>query len=309
MRRFLIFAAIASLVLVGALAFLDQPVRAASRRPLAPVEAQRLHSFAADSDSAQWLVSALDAVGISTRLDPSQLDEFRSLGTDEIFLLRYLAEYGITPQESRALESVGVQMTLSDRTTMNAFHWAALADEVVVGEVAEVHGNPDGPYHTYVDLNVFRHLKDTSGERPGRMTGTLLRTGPRKHAAGGDVHVVDAMDEPNLKSGEHVVLFLSRVPLNLISHLASTLANASGELPRGFAEEYGSLREQLALLDAPQDPEIVLAYKIVQDKAVLKVRAYRAAGPYDVVDLDQLTTRIERIAAVQEAVRAATGAR
>jgi len=309
MRRFLVFATLAGLVFIGAQAFLEQPVRAASRRPLAPAEAQRLQSFAADSDTAQWLVSALDAVGVSSRLDQSQLDQFRALGTDEVFLLRYLAEYGITPEESQALESVGVEMALSDPTAMDVFQWAALADEVVVGEVAEVRGNPDGPYHTYVDLDVFDHLKDAGGERPDRVTGTLLRSGPRAHAVGGDVHVVDAMDEPDLKPGERVVLFLSRVPLNLISHLASTLANSGGELPAGFAEEYGSLQEQLALLDAPQDSEVVLAYKVVQDKAVLKVRAYRVAGPYDVIDLDQLTARIDRIAAVQEAVRAAADAR
>lgn len=309
MRKLLVLAALAGLVFVGAQAFLEQPARAATRRPLAPTEAQRLHSFAADSDTALWQVSALNAVGISTRLDQRQLDAYRALGTDEIFLLRYLAEYGVTPEESQALEAVGVEMALSDVTQMNVYHWAALADQVVTGEVVEVRGNPEGPYHTYVDLDVDRHLKDASGELPTRVTGTLLRTGPRVHAAGGDVHVMDAMDEPNLKPGERVVLFLSRVPLNLISNLASTLANGGGELPAGFAEEYGSLEENVALLDEPRDSEIVLAYKVVQDKAVLKLRAYRTATDYDVVDLDQLTARVGRIAAAQEAVRAAGGAR
>lgn len=310
MRKFLVFAALAGLVVVGAQAFLDQPARAASRRPLTPAEAQRLHSFAADFDTAQWQVAALDAVGVSTKLDQRQLDYYRTRGADESFVLRYLAEYGITPEESAALEAVGVKMALADPTTMDVFHWAALADQVVTGEVAEVRGNLAGPYHTYVDLDVDRHLKDAGGDRLGRVTGTLLRSGPRLHAAGGDVHVMDAMDEPNLKPGERVVLFLSRVPLSLISHLSSTLANNGGSLPAGFAQEYGSLGDLVGALDAPPaEPEIVLAYKIVQDKAVLKARAYRMPGPYDVIDLAQLTSRVERIAEVQQAVRAADGAR
>ncbi len=309
MKKYLVFAAVAGLVFVGAQAFLEQPARAASRRPLAPAEVQRLHSFAADFATARWQVAALDAVGVSTKLDQRQLDYYRARGADETFVLRYLAEYGVTPEESKALEAVGVRMALSDPTTMDVFHWAALAEQVVTGEVTEVRGNPAGPYHSYVDLDVERHLKDASGDRLGRVTGPRLRSGPRLHAAGGDVHLMDAMDEPNLKPGERVVLFLSRVPLGLTVHLASTLANTGGGLPAGFAAEYGAMGELLGVLDDPAEPEIVLAYKIVGDQAVLKTRAYRVPGPYDVIDLAQLTSRVERIAAVQEAVHAAGRAR
>lgn len=293
-------------VLVGAAvasanAFLNPtPPRAASRRPLDPGEVQRLRD--SGPETAGWRAQALEAVGVSSKLNRQQLDWFRQRGAEETYLLRYLAEYGVTPEESEALEAEGVQMALPDPTQMHAFHWAALADQVVLGQIQEVRGNPPGPYHTYIDFNVERHLKDSAGRRTERVTGVLLRSGPRYHAAGADTHEVEAYDEPELKPGERVVAFLSRRPLNLVSHLASTLANSGGRLPDTFEREYGTLGDLVRVLEAPKELEVVLAYKIVRDKAVLKSRALRAPGPYDVIDLSELTTRIERIAAAQERV-------
>lgn len=293
--------AFAGVAFASANAFLQPtPPRAASRRPLDPAEVQRMRTFS--PDTADWKARALDSVGVSSRLNRKQLDWFRERGAEETYLLRYLAEYGVTPEESEALEAEGVQMALPNPTQMHVFHWAALADQVVLGRVEELRGNPPGPYHTYVDLGVERHLKAAGGRRPERVTGVLLRTGPRYHAAGADTHQVEAYDEPDLKPGERVVLFLSSRPLNLVSHLASNLANHGGALPGAFEREYGTLGDLVRVLESPQELEVVLAYKVVRDKAVLKARALRAPGPYDVIDLSELTARIERIAAAQERV-------
>jgi hypothetical protein len=303
MKKVLVCAVVAGLALIGGQAFLTQPPRASLRRPLAAAEVQRLR--AASPNAGEWKVRALEAVGVSSKLDSRQLDYFRRLGTEETYLLRYLAEYGVTPEESEALAAEGVQMALSDPSQMDVFHWAALADTVVAGEVEDVRGNPAGPYHTYVDVRVERRLKQRSGAPLDGVTGALLRTGPRLHAEGGDVHHAEAMDEPNLKSGEKVVVFLSREPISLVSQLATALANHGGTLPERFESEFGSHRDLVRALDTPIDLEVVLAYKIVGDQAVIKAPAYRVPTPYDVIDLATLTSRIERIAAAQERARPA----
>jgi hypothetical protein len=300
MRKLLIVVAVAGLAVVGAGAFLQQTPRAVNRRSLMPAEVERLR--ASSRRTGDWNARFFDSVGVSTKLRPDQLDYYRARGTNEFFLLRYLASQGITPEQSEALAAEGVNMALADPTQMTAYHWAALSDVVVAGEVAEVSGNPKGPYHTKVDLQAQRYLKDATGERADRVSGALLRTGPRRHATGEQ----DAMDEPDLKPGERVVLFLSREPFNLTALVGSTLANV-GSLPASFEQDYGTMRDLVRKLDKPTDLEVLMAYKIVHDKAVLKCRAYRIASPSDVIDLGELAARVERVAAAQE--RAAAGRR
>ncbi len=293
MRKLLVFPAVAGLVVVGAGAFLQQTPRAVSRRPLMPGEVERLR--ASSPRIGEWHARFFDGVGVSSKLAPDQLDYYRARGTNEFFLLRFLAAQGITPEQHEALAGEGVEMALADPLRMTAFHWAALSDLVVAGEVEHVRGSVAGPYHTTVDLRVERHLKDATGERADQVSGVLLRTGPRRHATG----EVDAMDEPDLKPGERVVLFLSREPFNLTALVGSTLANL-GSLPAHFERDYGTMRELVRKLDRPTELEILTAYKIVQDKAVLKCRAYRIPSSSDVIDLGELASRVERVAAAQE---------
>lgn len=297
----LCYAALIATLAVGAYGFLQQPSQAANRRPLDSAEMERLR--ASNAATADWRIRALDSVGVSKKLNPQQLQYFRDRGAEETYLLRYLAEFGITPEEAESLDREGVQMVLADPTKIDVFHWAALADKVVVGTVDEVRGNPGGPYHTEVDLLVDRHVKNASGLHNDLVTGVLLHTGPRAHPEAGHLHHVDAPEEPNLKEGERVVVFLSRTPINLVTMLASNLAN-EGRLPDMVERQYGDLGRLTKVLESPNELEVVLAYKIVGDTAVLKGSAYRVPSPHDVIDLSELISRIERIAAAQAQARA-----
>jgi hypothetical protein len=294
MKHPLLLIVLAVAVFIGTVALVQPPPRPSTRRQLSPNEVARVKSA---RGYGEWNAKFFQHVGVSKKLNDRQLEHFRGRGTDELFLLRYLAEAGITPEESAALEPLGVQMALSDRMKMGVGHWAALSDLVVIGEVEAVRGNTSGPYRSSVDLRVTKYLKDRPGRAAPRVTGVLLRSGPRTH--NGHTHDYEAMEEPDIKRGEKVVLFLSSAPLNLVSHLGSVMANTDGDLPKSVTDVHGSRADLVRTLDNPTDLEIVHAYKVVQDKAVFKARAYRVPTPDDVVDLASLTGRVQQIAAAQ----------
>lgn len=279
-----------------ALMGLLQPTPDGLRRPLTASEIERIRELR--PTSWQWKVDSLQGVGISTKLSREQLDYFRQRGTNELFLLEYVAEFGITPTESSALLAEGVDLALRADTEMTVFHWAAFVDAVVAGTVVKTEGVLDGPYHTRVYLRPEMYLKDCLDlpRAPASVTASLLFTGPRIHRSRKDIHRVDAMDEPNLKSGEKVILFLSRVPLNLRALLAGATANRS---TASLDREFGTVADLHRFLRQPVALEILQAYKIVRDKAVIKNRAYRIERDDDVMDISLLTSKVGRIAAAQ----------
>lgn len=294
MKRPLFLIVVTVAVFIGTVALVQPPPRPSNRRPLSPDEVARVRSARGAGD---WNAKFLDRIGVSTKLNERQLGYFRQRGTDEMFLLRYLAEAGITPEESEALEPLGVRMALSDPTKMSLGHWAALSDVVVVGEVEAVRGNSTGPYRSSVDLRVTKSLKDRPGRGSTRVTGVLLRSGPRQH--GDHSHQYDAWDEPDLKPGERVVVFMSSAPMRLVGHIGAALTNYNGQLPKSVTDDHGSYAEIVRTLDNPTELEIVKAYKIVQNKAVVKARAYRMPSPDDIIDLSALSERVQQIAAAQ----------
>lgn len=297
-KRVLFLTALALVAFIGSAALLQPPPRAATRRGLSPDEIQRVRA-ASPAFAADWNEKFLQRVGVASKLNPQQLAYYRARGTDEMYLLRYLAEAGITPAESAELEPLGVRMALANPSEMGAGHWAALSNVVAIGEVEAVRANTVGPYRSSVDLRVTRYLKDDTNRRSARITGVLLLSGFRQH----DGHVHEELgvgDEPDILVGERVVLFLSRAPLRLVSHFGSTLANHDGGLPKAVVADHGSHADLVRALDNPQDLEILSAYKIVQDQAVMKLRAFREPTPDELIDLATLSTRVEQVAAAQE---------
>lgn len=268
------------------------------RRALTAAEIQRIQELR--PTNWLWKVDSLQATGISPKLTQEQLDYFRQRGTNELFLLEYVAEFGITPEESGALLGEGVNMVLRADTEMTVFHWAAFADAVVAGTVVRTEGVLQGPYHTTVYLRPDTYFKNCLDlpSAPTTITGSLLFTGPRIHRSQDDIHRVEGLGEPNLKSGEKVLLFLSRVPLNLRALLASAAANRSVS---SLEREFGNAADLHRILHQPVTLEILLAYKIVGDKAVIKNRAYRIERDDDVVDFSFLKNKVGRIAAAQSA--------
>lgn len=272
------------------------------RRPLSPDEIARVRQWSASEGlpNPDFTTNALRGVGVSTRLSAEQLQYYRSRRTDEAFLLAYIAEFGVTPAENEALMQAGVDMAIRRSTSdMGVLHWAALAHAVLIGEVADVKGNPAGPYHTFVTIRPIEYLKNCLQARPALVTAALLYTGPRRDRLGHE-HQSDAMDEPDLKEGEKVLFFLSRVPLSLRFMLSSWAGNGGGNLGETIPD-FGKTSDLLSLLQSSATLEILRAHKVVGDRAVLKDRSFRVARPDDIVDLQSFRRKLRAIAMAQAA--------
>jgi hypothetical protein len=264
-----------------------------TRRELSQKEKDRLTAYFGPEQAASWAASR--AFGISKKLTEEQLDYFRARGVNEAFLLNWVAEYGITPQENEALRKVGVDMVIAHVPQATAYHWAALADVVALGTVTTVVGNPAGPYHSQYQIKVDEYLKDCSKLNLPVIEGKLLQTGPYYHE--GRTEQRELLSEPNIAQGERVILFLSKVPLNLIA-----LLQTAGDQPTrtGLEREFGEIGKLTALAESPVGFEVVEAYKVVGSKAVQKIRTLHTPGQTEVVDLDRFKETIRAIGAVQE---------
>ncbi|MGH9198682.1 MAG: hypothetical protein ACRD1T_23505, partial [Acidimicrobiia bacterium] len=97
MRPLIIIAPVVALTFVAAGVLQEASVPA--RRDLTPQEENRLRS----QPQGEWWIRALRGVKVFSRLSEQQLDYFRSRGAGELFLLRYIAEFGLTQAESEAL--------------------------------------------------------------------------------------------------------------------------------------------------------------------------------------------------------------
>ncbi|HEX9942832.1 MAG TPA: hypothetical protein VGG03_12500 [Thermoanaerobaculia bacterium] len=263
-----------------------------TRRGLTPKEEERIAAALGPEQARTWL--AVHNFGVAKKLTEAQLDYYRARGVNEVFLLNWVAEYGVTPEENEALRTVGVDMALGQVTDANAYHWAALTDIVILGEVVRVTGNPQGPYHSLYQIRVEEYLKDCSSANAPIVEGKIFTTGPRLHEGHG--HRIERSSEPDLAEGERVIVFLSKVPLSVIELLHAPL----DERVKPFLErEYGPLNQLVAMAEAPAGHEIVKAYKVVWGKAVEKIRTLHAPSNTEVVDLSEFKDKIKKIAAVQ----------
>ena len=263
-----------------------------TRRGLTPKEEERIAAALGPEQARTWLM--VHNFGVAKKLTESQLDYYRARGANEVFLLNWIAEYGITPEENEALRTVGVDMAVGQVTDANAYHWAALTDVVALGEVVRVTGNPQGPYHSHYQIRVEQYLKDCTGANAPLIEGKILTTGPRLHEEHG--HRIERSSEPDLAEGERVIVFLSKVPLGVIELLHAPLDERVKPL---IEREYGPIGQLVAMTEAPSGHEIVKAYKIVWGRAVEKIRTLHAPSDTEVVNLPEFKNRIKKIAAVQ----------
>lgn len=241
-------------------------------------------------------------IGVSARLSQEQLNYYRERGVSEVFLLGWIAEFGVTPEESDGLRASGVEMAVDSLTKLNVFHEAALADVVVTGKVTGKTGRPEGPYHSTFHVQVDKYLKNCPGLSLPVIDAKLLESGPRFHK--GHLVNVDVKWEPDLKKGENVVLLLTPVPLSLIARLHSSAGSAGSEGLLRLEPDFGKIPDLLAFIEDPTliDPEflqVFTAYKIVRNKAVKKIRTLHAPSETNVIDLALLKAKIGQMEAVQ----------
>ncbi len=222
------------LIVCSMLAVSQQPLP--SRRPLTQEEVQRVLS----NDGDDYKVKLMQAQGYAGNLTKSQLATFRQRGIGEMDLMMYYDEFGITPEESDAIKRAGFNI---EARPFEIWHFAALSDVVCIGKVVQKKGNPQGPYHTYVDIEILEYLKNTPQSQDRILQTRILESGPR-YSLKEEVVQVDAQSEPNLKVGEKVLLFLTRKTFSLILLLARAKRTdihpihdfkANMEQPRSFA--------------------------------------------------------------------------
>ncbi len=288
------FVAVATALVVFPQQFPSPP--ATTRRALTLEEIERVTATHPELGTGRARV--LQAVGVAKKLTQRDLDYFRERGTNEVYLLRYIAEFGIRPEEAEALRAEGLEMALSEGTwpvQVGAFHWTAFSDVVVAGEIVRVEGNPEGPYHTTVHLKAYEYFKDCLNLGAPVISGQLLRSGPRFHK--GHIEYFDYPSDPNLKEGEKVVLFLGKAPLDLIALLGDALAAGNVSV---VERDFGKIPTLFGIIDHPVGLEIYQAFKIVGDKAVKKIRTLHSPHETDVIDLGILKRKTRRIAAVQD---------
>lgn len=280
------------LIVCSMLAVSQQPLP--SRRPLTQEEVQRVLS----NDGDDYKVKLMQAQGYAGNLTKSQLATFRQRGIGEMDLMMYYDEFGITPEESDAIKRAGFNI---EARPFEIWHFAALSDVVCIGKVVQKKGNPQGPYHTYVDIEILEYLKNTPQSQDRILQTRILESGPR-YSLKEEVVQVDAQSEPNLKVGEKVLLFLTRKTFSLILLLARAEANGHTSDPR-FQSEYGTTQKLRSLLNQPGPYEILGTYKIVGSKAVSKLRTLHTPFKTEVVKLDEAKQAILKVATAQKPFR------
>lgn len=276
------------------------------RRPLKREEAQRVLNDR--GEVGQLLVNSLQAGGVAGNLTDQELETFRQRGVDEFNLFFYLDEFGITPPESDALKRVGVDLEFKFKPGGQPLRrppaigfWAALADVVCIGNVSQKRGTPEGPYHTYVDIEPIEYLKNLKGPQGPILQTRILHSGPRYDHEGKLVHT-DDRSEPDLRPGEKVIIFLTSKPWSLINLLAQAEATGFASNPL-FERQYAPAQAIRALINVPGPYEVLAAWKIVGNKAVTKLRGYRIPNETDVISLSQARQMISNVVAAQRPFR------
>lgn len=274
--------------------FAQQPPT--GRSPLTQEEIQLL--LTTSGTTGPNLVREMQAKGKAGNLTQQQLATFRQRGVREVFILEYLDEFGVTPEESDALKRIGVNLE-NPRFPAIGF-WAALADVVCMGRVSQRRDNPEGPYHSYVDIESTEYLKNLSG-RQDRILRTRLLSGPR-YAPDGKLYDLPYPAEPALRSGEKVIVFLTSKPVKLRTLLSNAEAYGYASSPN-FESQYGTAQGIRSMLNQPGPYEVLAAWKIVGNKAVTMLRGYRIPNETDVISLDDARRLISSVSSAQRPFR------
>lgn len=284
--------AILFIVACAVLAISQEPLP--GRRSVTPEEVQRILANNGDD----YMVKLMKAQGYAGNLTKSQLAIFRQRGIGEMDLMMYYDEFGITPEESNAIKRAGFNIEIRP---FEIWHWTALSDVVCVGKVIQKKDNPQGPYHTYVDIEPIEYFKNTSEQQDRLLQTRILESGSR-YGLKEELVQVDAPSEPNLKVGEKVLIFLTRKAFSLTLLLARAEANGQTSDPR-FQSEYGAVQKLRSLLNQPGPYEILSAYKIVGNKAVSKLRTLHTPFKTEVVKLDEAKQQVLKVVASQKPFR------
>ena len=237
-------------------------------------------------------------LGVSNRIGEGDYAYYMQAGTNPGVLYEFIAEVGITKEENDELANIGVDLRQPRVTDINGYHRAAMADTVVQGVVAEVIGNPDGPYHSTVVVDVSNYLKTChdSDKAVPSMRFHLVESGP--HRVGNTIGYLYPSSEPQFKAGEKVVIVGGRNPINFRAMTMNLIMNNSLD---GSSKSYGT---KSAILEraSRNDPEVIevyQGYKVVGSNLVLKSHAFRVPQETDVMPLSRFEAQVAAIARAQ----------
>jgi hypothetical protein len=250
----------------------------------------------------------MEAVGVTSALTQEQTEKLMQRGWNEKVARLSFAQYGISPDVIDALKAEGVdfQQAAEEARNQEPSFWGkpeytaylvSAADAVVTGEVSKIRNNEEGPYHTEVFVKVDKSLKH-------ELTGNtiqvnLLFSGLRTNEKG-ERQRVRVSFEPQFKEGERVLLFLSETPRQLRSIYTQAKGRAKGNArDERLVRDFGPPDKVERKLKDETFYELHRAYKIVNDKAVLKSEALYATNTGHELDLARTEEMAQRVRAAE----------
>lgn len=253
----------------------------------------------------------LEAVGVTNALTQEQTEELLKRGWKEKTVYLRFGQFGIGPEMIDALKEEGIDFWKAREAANSddpAF-WSkpeytayllSSADVVVTGEVSKVRYNEEGPYHTEVFVKVDKSLKHSlSGQT---IQVNLLYSGVRMNEKGERLKI-KASFEPQFKEGERVLLFLSETPRQLRSAYTQAKGRAKGnDKDERLVRDFGTKDKVEQKLQDKSYYEVQCAYKIVNDKAVLKSEALYATTVGLELDLNATQETAQKVRAAESKI-------
>ena len=243
--------------------------------------------------------------GVRGTLSKEEWKLLRQQGIEEWRILRVFDRRGIGPAEYHALQAIGVNLVAGDRSY--AGELAAAADVVLTGTVRRTEYHLEGPYHTWVGVEVETILKGTL--KPAEIVDgnqiwvKQLWRGPHRGPQG--VFMGWDSVEPEFGFGERVLFFLTRYPEALLEAYLVSGRGRGGCQEQSFVDTYATCEAVEEELRRGAYFELLWdygAYRVVGNRAVLKSRFLRAPDrEADVFDLGQAESTIRRVAEIQKA--------